>query len=111
VFVTVATLAPSAYPASGREMFSAYRRRYRDRFPDPYAIYGYEAMQLALDAVDAAGDDRAAVVGWLFAVRDRNCVLGRYSIDRYGDTTLKGYGVHRISRGGLYWAGAVRAPG
>jgi branched-chain amino acid transport system substrate-binding protein len=111
VFVSVATLAPSAYPASGREMFSAYRRRYRDRHPDPYAIYGYEAMLLALDAVDAVGGDRDAVIDWLFEVRDRDSVLGRYSIDRYGDTTLKSYGVYRISRGALYWAGAVRAPG
>jgi branched-chain amino acid transport system substrate-binding protein len=110
VYVTVGTLAPFAYPSAGRRFFSAYRQRYRDRYSDPYAIYGYEAMQLALDAVEAAGADRQAVIRWLFSVRDRSSVLGDYSIDRFGDTTLRTYGVYRMSRGALNWAGAVRAP-
>ena len=91
-------------------MFQAYRRRYRERYPDLYAIYGYEAMQLALDAVNAVGADRQAVIDWLFSVRDRQSVLGQYSIDRYGDTTRRDFGIYRIARGRLYWAGAVRAP-
>jgi branched-chain amino acid transport system substrate-binding protein len=111
VFVSIGTLAPFAYPVAGRRMFEAYRRRYGERFPDPYAIYGYEAMQLALDAVNAVGADRQAVIDWLFSVRDRQSVLGQYSIDRYGDTTLRDVGIYRITRGRLYWAGAVRAPG
>jgi branched-chain amino acid transport system substrate-binding protein len=111
VLVSIGTLAPSAYPATGRRMFEAYRRRYRERHPDPYAIYGYEAMQLALDAVNAAGANRQAVIDWLFSVRDRQSVLGQYSIDRYGDTTVRDFGIYRITRGILYWAGAVRAPG
>jgi branched-chain amino acid transport system substrate-binding protein len=111
VFVSIGTLAPSAYPAAGRRVFEAYRRRYGERYPDPYAIHGYEAMQLVLDAVNAVGADRPAVIDWLFSVRNRQSVLGEYSIDRYGDPTLRDFGVYRIARGFLYWAGAVRAPG
>ena len=40
--------------------------------PDPFAVYGYEAMRLALDAIDAAGADRASLIRWLFPVRDRD---------------------------------------
>ena len=110
VFLSISTLAPFAYPSAGQRFFRAYSQRYRDPYPDPYAIYGYEAMQLALDAVDGAGADRAAVIRWLVSVRDRSSVLGRYSIDRYGDTTLRRFGIYRISKGSIYWAGAVRAP-
>jgi branched-chain amino acid transport system substrate-binding protein len=92
-------------------MLRRYRSRYRERYPDPYAVYGYEAMRLALDAIDSAGADRAAVISWLFSVRDRDSVLGRYSIDRYGDTTLRSYGIYGVRSGFLRWAGAVQAPG
>jgi branched-chain amino acid transport system substrate-binding protein len=110
VVVSVVTLAPSALPASGRQVLRRYRARYRERFPDPYAVYGYEAMSLALDAIASAGADRAAVIRWLFSVRDRDSPLGRYSINRYGDTTLRSYGLYRVRRGLLHWAGAVQAP-
>jgi branched-chain amino acid transport system substrate-binding protein len=110
VFVTVAALAPSAYSQSGRQLL----RRYRDRFgapPDPYALYGYEAMDLALDAVDAAGPDQTAVIRWLLrSANDRDSPLGRYSIDRHGDTTERRYGLYRPRNGRLYWDRAVRAP-
>ena len=111
VFISLSVLPPQAYPDAGRLMFEAYRRRYGDRNPDPYAIYGYEAMQLALDAVTAAGGNRRAVIGWLFSVRNRQSVLGPYSIDRYGDTTRRDFGIYRIARGALRWADTVRAPG
>jgi branched-chain amino acid transport system substrate-binding protein len=110
VFVSVYTLAPSALPVSGRQVLRRYRSRYRDRFPDPFAVYGYEAMRLALDAIDSSGGDRASVIRWLFSVRDRDSPLGRYGIDRHGDTTLRSYGIYRVSNGLLHWAGAVHAP-
>jgi branched-chain amino acid transport system substrate-binding protein len=55
-------------------------------------------MSAVLDAIRAGGGDRAAVVRAFFAIRDRDSVLGRYSIDANGDTTLSTYGVLRISR-------------
>jgi branched-chain amino acid transport system substrate-binding protein len=110
VFISVYTLAPSALPPSGRQVLRRYRSRYGERFPDPYAVYGYEAMSLALDAIAAGGADRAAVIRQLFSVRDRDSPLGRYSIDRYGDTTMRTYGIYRVRRGSLAWADAVQAP-
>jgi branched-chain amino acid transport system substrate-binding protein len=110
VFVSVAPLAPGALPVAGRRILRRYRSRYRDRFPDPY-VYGYEAMRLALDAIDTAGGNRDAVIRWLFSVRNRDSPLGRYGIDRHGDTTFRTYGIYRVDDGFLYWAGAVQAPG
>jgi hypothetical protein len=43
-------------------------------------------------------------------VRNRQSVLGAYSFDRFGDTTLRDYGLYRIRGGALQWAGVVRAP-
>jgi branched-chain amino acid transport system substrate-binding protein len=108
VMVTVATLAPDAYPPAGRQFFAAYARRYGT--PQPYAIFGYEAMSLMLSAVARAtgsGTDqarRSAVVDALFDTRDRSSVLGTYSIQKTGDTTLRRYGVYRVLDGRLsFW--------
>jgi branched-chain amino acid transport system substrate-binding protein len=110
VLVVVQTLAPEALPEAGRALLSRYAARYGDPTPDPFAVHGYEAMRLVLDAVAAVGPRRRAVIGWLRAVRDRPSVLGTYGFDRFGDTTLRDYGLYGIRGGFLGWVGAVRAP-
>ena len=101
--VLVATLAPSAYPASGQEVLTALGN------PDPYALYGYEAMALALDAITRGGGTKQGAVEAFFATKDRDSVLGRYSIDPSGDTTLAQYGRYRVERRRLVFDGVVDA--
>jgi hypothetical protein len=67
-------------------------------------------MSLVLDAIAAGAADRAAVIRWLFSVRERDFRLGRYSIDRHRDTTRRSYGIYRVRSGLFFWAGAVQAP-
>jgi branched-chain amino acid transport system substrate-binding protein len=101
--VTVATLAPDALPPAAQPVVQALRDRSGGREPDPYALFGYEAMSLALDAIGRArdhGGERGAVRQQLFATRDRDSVLGRYSIDANGDTTLSTYGAYRVAHAG-----------
>jgi branched-chain amino acid transport system substrate-binding protein len=108
VLLTVATLDPQAYPRAGRSFLVSYTRQYGD--PQPYAIYGYEAMSLMLHAIAAATDGgraeaiRSRVVAAIFATRARHSVLGTYSIRRNGDTTLRSYGAYRVVDGRLaFW--------
>jgi branched-chain amino acid transport system substrate-binding protein len=110
VKVTVATLAPSEYPLEGREFFTAYAAAYGDDAPDPYAIYGYEAMRLALDAIARSGTaENADIVKALRETKDRSSVLGTYSIDPNGDTTLTDYGIYTISGGKLAFEETIHA--
>ena len=99
--VTVATLSEKDYGPEGAEFYKAYEEEYGPA--EPYAVYGYEAGQLILDVLERAEDptDRAAVVEALFATEDRDSVLGTYSIDENGDTTLTDYGVFTIDGGEL----------
>jgi branched-chain amino acid transport system substrate-binding protein len=99
--VTSSFLAPSLLPAKGQGFVRAYRKRFR-RPPDPAASYGYEAMSLLLDAIRRAGDggdDRGAVVDEVLSTTDRHSVLGSYSIDGNGDTTLDTVSGYRVSDG------------
>ena len=73
---TVATQDLAAYPG-GKDFLAAYKAKYGDANPDPYAIYGYEAMKLGLDTIaslGAQGDSKAAVLKR--AVRDQGPQLG-----------------------------------
>jgi branched-chain amino acid transport system substrate-binding protein len=108
--LTVATLAPDKYPPEGQEFFKQYGEKYGDDTPDPYAIYGYEAMNLALDAIKRAGSgDKEKILEALFATKDRKSVLGTYSIDENGDTSLTDYGVYKIEGGELTFDKTVKA--
>jgi branched-chain amino acid transport system substrate-binding protein len=108
IVVTSLTLAPTVDPPSARSFYAAYERRYG--FPQPYAIFGYDSMSLALNAIARASDGgrdavrRADVREALFTTRDRSSVLGTYSITSAGDTTIRRYGVYRVVGGQLvYW--------
>lgn len=83
--------------------------------PEPYASYGYEAMSLLVDAIGRATDHgrraarRSQVLAAIFHTHDRRSVLGTYSIDRDGDTTLHRYGVYRVLAGRLRFWRAIDA--
>jgi branched-chain amino acid transport system substrate-binding protein len=110
--VTVATLSPDEYPPEGQEFFQRFEEEYGEPNPDPYAIYGYEAMMLALDAIERSGDgSKEKVLQALFDTQDRSSVLGTYSIDENGDTTLTDYGVYEVNDGELEFAKTVQAGG
>ncbi|MGI8902109.1 MAG: branched-chain amino acid ABC transporter substrate-binding protein [Solirubrobacteraceae bacterium] len=108
VLITVATLDPSAYPYPAQAFFARYSELYG--MPQPYAIYGYEAMSLMLAAINRATGEgrhpaqRSKVVAAIFATRNRRSVLGTYTIDRNGDTNVTRYGVYRVLAGRLtFW--------
>jgi branched-chain amino acid transport system substrate-binding protein len=110
VKLTVATLSPDEYPPGGQEFFDSFREKYDEPNPNPYAIYGYEAMRLALDAIERSGTgDRADILKALFETKDRESVLGTYSIDENGDTTLSDYGVYTVKDGELVFDSTIKA--
>ncbi len=99
---TVATQDLAAYPG-GKDFLAAYKAKYAGASPDPYAIYGYEAMKLGLETIaklGAKGNDKSAVLAALFATTNRSSVLGTYGFDKNGDTTLKSYGLYKVGSDG-----------
>ncbi len=110
VTVSVATLSPDEYPPDGQEFFQAFRDKYDEPNPNPYAIYGYEAMRLALDAIERSETgEKEDILAALFETKDRESVLGTYSIDENGDTTLSDYGVYKIEGGELVFDRSIKA--
>jgi branched-chain amino acid transport system substrate-binding protein len=89
--------------AAELEPGAAERSRFFVAQRAPFGFYGFEAMALILDALAAGGADRAAVVRAARTTRERDSVLGRYSIDEDGHTTSTAYGRLAVVGGQLVW--------
>jgi branched-chain amino acid transport system substrate-binding protein len=110
--LTVATLSPEEYPPEGQEFFQQFAKKYDEPNPNPYAVYGYEAMRLALDAIERSETGaREDILAALFDTKDRASVLGTYSIDENGDTTLTDYGLYTVKDGELVFERTIKAGG
>jgi branched-chain amino acid transport system substrate-binding protein len=117
--VTVATLGLSEFKkrknAVAEKFFADFKKQYGTGSPDPYAIYGYETMSLALDSLKKVGDkanDRTAVASQLVGkTKGRNSVLGTYDIDKNGDTSITDYGLYTIKDGLPTFSKVIKAQG
>ncbi|HEX4671072.1 MAG TPA: ABC transporter substrate-binding protein [Solirubrobacteraceae bacterium] len=84
------------------------------RVPSPRAIFGYEAMSAILSVLKKAGasaTDRATVVQDFFAIKNRDSVLGTYSINANGDTSLAPFVFSRPVNGKLVPFQSVQVQG
>ena len=100
VRVTTPALPPRLLPRSARVFRDRFRTTF-GRFPAPEALPAYEAASAVLHSIGAAGskgNQRRAVTDAFFSIRNRDSVLGRYSIDRFGDTSLSTYAGQRLRR-------------
>ena len=108
--LTASAQGPAQLPPPGPK----FARRYRDEFghgPDPYAAYGYEAIAVVLDSIERADTvDRTAVIDAFLDTTDRRSVLGTYSIDEVGDTTLDRLAGYRVRDGRPVFDTALHAP-
>jgi branched-chain amino acid transport system substrate-binding protein len=60
--------------------------------PDPYGIYAYQSMQVILDSIERAGEaDRGAILEAMRNTTDFEGLLGAFSFDENGDSTLAGF--------------------
>ena len=105
IYVTFGGLPEEELSAEGQEFVETYEQKY-DEPIQPYTAYAYEAANVMLDAIEraseeAGGDvpDREAVVEEIFATEDYEGVLGTWSFDEDGDTTLTELSILRVEDG------------
>jgi branched-chain amino acid transport system substrate-binding protein len=92
-------------PPEGRRLLARVRR---ERGPDaarPEALYGYEAMRLVLDAIRAAGADRARVIDEALRIRERrDSPLGPYRVRATGEVETSRFALHTLRDGSFEFA-------
>jgi branched-chain amino acid transport system substrate-binding protein len=107
--ISIASGPIRSLPPAGRRWAEAFERRTGSR-PCCYAVHTAQAMELVLDAIAASGGDRAGVLEKLRSVRVSEGLLGDFSFDRFGDTTLNGIALYRIEGGRLRYTESVEVP-
>jgi len=95
-YITFGGLPPDQLAGKGAEFIAAYKEKFPDAPPEAYTAYGYEAAKVLLAAIERAGATnpgdmdalRAAVLKEVFATKDYEGVLGTWSFNAEGDTSL-----------------------
>jgi branched-chain amino acid transport system substrate-binding protein len=99
-YATIGGIDPTQLTGRG----AAFVKRYKEKFgkePEAYAVYGYDAAKVVLEAVKTAGKkDRAAIRRAVLATRkfDKGA-LPTWGFDEKGDTDLQQMTVSKIEGG------------
>jgi ABC-type branched-subunit amino acid transport system substrate-binding protein len=85
-------LSAQNYPPAGQEFFEKFEKKY-GRAPDRYAIFGYEAVGLIVDALTRLEKsnvfvDQTSLAKSALAIRNRYSPVGHYDVLPSGQTTL-----------------------
>ena len=103
-YVTSPILEPGQYPRSSRAVLHAYRHRFHTRSAPVYALYGYAAMEDVLEAIRLTGrqiDNHAVLLRVFFhRLGMIHGVIGDYTIDGNGDSSLSTFDAYRVAAGG-----------
>jgi branched-chain amino acid transport system substrate-binding protein len=101
-YVTFGGLPQSELSAKGQQFVQDYESQHDDAV-QPYTAYAYEAANVMLDAIERASKQgevtREAVLQQIFATEDFNGVLGTWTFDKDGDTSLTELSVQRVENG------------
>jgi branched-chain amino acid transport system substrate-binding protein len=103
VYVSTPGFLSKDLPSAGRTFASQFNAQYGHP-PALEAIFGYEAVAAVLDVLREAGSsakNRSTIVHDFFAIRNRASVLGTYSINSNGDSTIAPFVFGRL-RGGRF---------
>ena len=95
-------LEPNQYPPAAKAVLAQYRLRFHAA-PTVFALYGFEAMRIALTAVRRAGrlaPDRASFLKTFHGLGEIRGVLGDFRFNARGDTSLTAFDAYRVSASG-----------
>ena len=88
-FVTFGGLPPEKLTGKGADFVERYKKKHGE-LPEAYAVYGYEAACVAIQAIrDAGVKDRRAITDAALGLEHFEGALGDWGFDENGDTTMK----------------------
>src|ERR671932_1596487 len=104
VYATFAGLPASELPGKGQDFAQTYQEKFPDSPIEALTAYSYEAANVLLDAIERAYNTdgqvtRDGVVREVFATKNYDGVLGTWSFDENGDTTLTELSGQRVENG------------
>ncbi|HEX5692599.1 MAG TPA: branched-chain amino acid ABC transporter substrate-binding protein, partial [Roseiflexaceae bacterium] len=87
-YTTFGGVPPAKLEGKAGEWYKAYKAKFNGE-PETYAVYGYEAANVAMAAINQVCEkDRAKIRDAVMGTKDFEGVLGTWSFDANGDTSL-----------------------
>jgi branched-chain amino acid transport system substrate-binding protein len=86
-YISVAGEPPKALTGVGATFVKSFGKQI-GTLPNPYAAYGAQAMDVALEAIAKGGGQRSATTKSVFGLTVTNGILGTFTINTNGDTSL-----------------------
>ena len=88
IYATFGGVPAKELKGTGQKWYESYKKKYNSE-PEAYAAYGYEAAKVIVNAINqVCKNDRDAIREAVLNTKDFNGVLGTWSFDQNGDTTL-----------------------
>ncbi len=99
MYITQPGIPVDQLTGAGKEFVDGFTEEF-GKAPDPYTAYAAQAAVVLLDAIERAGEfDRAKVSEELFNTEINDGIVGSFSFDENGDTTLGTVSVNQIKAG------------
>jgi branched-chain amino acid transport system substrate-binding protein len=99
-YVSVAGAPPSALKGAGATFIKNFGAQIGTT-PNPYSQYGAQAMNVMLDAIAKSDGSRGSVASNLFGLKVTNDILGSFTINDKGDTSLNPITIYQQKAGKL----------
>ena len=96
--ISIAVLPTSDLPPAGRAFADEFTKRF-SQHPCCYSVHDAQGTGMLLDAIARSGGDRSRVAEGVMTAEVSGGLVGDFSIDRNGDTTLNQMGMYRIRAG------------
>ncbi len=115
-FITFGGVPPDQLTGKGADFIKKYNKKYPNAKPEAYTAYAYEATNVVLSAIERAAAKnpadvlalRGLVLDEVKATKDYDGVLGRWSIDPVGDTSLTDMTGLTITNGAFEFATVIK---
>ena len=86
-YISVAGAPPKALTGAGATFVKSFGKQIGTT-PNPYAAYGAQAMDVMLSAIAKGGGQRASTTKGIFGLSITNGIIGSFTINSTGDTSL-----------------------
>jgi branched-chain amino acid transport system substrate-binding protein len=99
VYVSVAGYPNEKLGPAGKKFVTDFAKFQKSTTVDPYAVYAAQAAVVLLDAIARSDGSRNSVSDQLFKTNVKDGILGSFTLDKNGDTSLRAITVYRIKGG------------
>jgi branched-chain amino acid transport system substrate-binding protein len=88
VYATFGGVPPKKLTDTGKTWYNDYKKKFNQE-PEAYAAYGFEATKVVLNGIgQVCKNDRSTIIDAVLKTKNFSGVLGKWSFDANGDTTL-----------------------